>query len=79
LGLTNTKVLIPKQNFIQKLVTYTTPDNSEKVRNAMFEAAQELLVIMIIAVLTLKVFTFKGNEDSNPVIGEKGKLHTGTK
>jgi hypothetical protein len=25
------------------------------------------------------IFTFKGNEDSNPVIGEKGKLHLGTK
>jgi hypothetical protein len=23
------------------------------------------------------IFTFKGNEDSNPVIGEKGKLHSG--
>ena len=38
LGLTNTKVLIPKQNFIQKLVTFTVPDNADKVRNAMFEA-----------------------------------------
>ena len=28
---------------------------------------------------TGKIFvTFKGNENSNPVIGEKGKLHTGT-
>ena len=31
LGLINTKILIPKQNFIQKLITYTIPENAEKL------------------------------------------------
>ena len=37
LGLINTKILVPKQNFIQKLVTYTIPENVEELRNALFE------------------------------------------
>lgn len=79
LGLINTKVLIPKQNFIQKLVTYTVPDNAEKVRNALFEAgAGRIGNYDNCSFNSEGFFTFKGNEDSNPVIGEKGKLHTGT-
>jgi putative NIF3 family GTP cyclohydrolase 1 type 2 len=31
-------ILIPKQNFIRKLVTFTITENAEKVRNALFEA-----------------------------------------
>ena len=38
LGLSNTKVLIPKQNFIYKLVTYTKPENENQVKQALFEA-----------------------------------------
>jgi putative NIF3 family GTP cyclohydrolase 1 type 2 len=30
LGLKNTKILIPKENFIRKLVTYTVPENAEE-------------------------------------------------
>lgn len=79
LGLVNTKILIPKENFIQKLVTYTTPDNSEKVRNALFEAGAGTIGNYDNCIFNTEgFFTFKGNEDSNPVIGERGKLHTGT-
>lgn len=78
LGLINTKVLIPKQNYIQKLITYTVPDNSEKVRNALFEAgAGNIGNYDNCSFNTEGFFTFKGNENSNPVIGEKEKLHTG--
>ncbi|AYN05115.1 MULTISPECIES: Nif3-like dinuclear metal center hexameric protein [unclassified Flavobacterium] len=78
LGLTNTKVLIPKQQYIQKLITYTVPDNSEKVRNALFEAgAGKIGNYDNCSFNTEGFFTFKGNENSNPVIGEKEKLHTG--
>ena len=38
LGLKHSKVLIPKENYIQKLVTYTIPENVEKLRNALFDA-----------------------------------------
>ncbi|MCC9071622.1 Nif3-like dinuclear metal center hexameric protein [Flavobacterium sp. F-65] len=78
LGLVNTKVLIPKQKYIQKLITYTVPDNSEEVRNALFEAgAGKIGNYDNCSFNTEGFFTFKGNENSNPVIGEKEKLHTG--
>lgn len=78
LGLINTTVLIPKQNYIQKLITYTVSENSEKVRNALFEAgAGKIGNYDNCSFNTEGFFTFQGNEDSNPVIGEKGKLHTG--
>ena len=38
LGLKNTKILIPKNDFIQKLVTYTVPENADLLRNALFDA-----------------------------------------
>jgi hypothetical protein len=37
LGLINTKILIPKQNFIRKLVTYQ-PENADEVRKCLFDA-----------------------------------------
>ena len=36
LGLVNTKILVPKEKFIRKLVTYTIPENHQKLRNALF-------------------------------------------
>jgi hypothetical protein len=45
LNLFNTKILIPKQNFIRKLVTFTITENAEKVRNALFEAGAGTLVL----------------------------------
>ncbi len=75
LGLTNTKVLIPKQNFIQKLVTYTVPENAQKVRQAFLMPARERLEIMKTAVLIRTgIGTYKGNSESNPVIGERHEL-----
>jgi dinuclear metal center YbgI/SA1388 family protein len=78
LGLTNTKVLIPKLNFIRKLVTYTIPENAAAIRSALFEVgAGNIGNYDNCSFSSNGIFTFKGNDDSNPVIGEKGKLHTG--
>jgi dinuclear metal center YbgI/SA1388 family protein len=78
LGLTNTKILIPKSNFIRKLVTYTIPENAEKLRNALFDGgAGNIGNYENCSFNSEGFFTFKGNENSNPVIGERGKLHTG--
>jgi dinuclear metal center YbgI/SA1388 family protein len=41
LGLINTKILVPKQNFIKKLITYTIPENASELRNALFQFQQE--------------------------------------
>jgi dinuclear metal center YbgI/SA1388 family protein len=72
LGLKNTKVLIPKQNFIQKLVTFTIPENVEKVRNALFDAgAGKIGNYEDCSFNTQGIGTYMGNENSNPEIGER--------
>ncbi|HLP64390.1 Nif3-like dinuclear metal center hexameric protein [Flavobacterium sp.] len=72
LGLKNTTILVPKQNFIQKLVTYTIPENVEQVRNALFEAgAGKIGNYEDCSFNSQGVGTYMGNENSNPEIGER--------
>ena len=75
LGLKNTKILIPKQNFIRKLVTYTIPENANQVRNSLFEAgAGSIGNYENCSFNSEGTGTYKGNEQSNPVIGTAGEL-----
>ncbi|MFM9824948.1 Nif3-like dinuclear metal center hexameric protein [Flavobacterium sp.] len=72
LGLTKTKILIPKQNFIKKLVTYTIPENAEKLRNALFDAGAGTIGNYENCSFNSKgIGTYMGNEHSNPKIGER--------
>lgn len=72
LGLRNTKTLIPKPNFIQKLVTYTIPENAAQVRNALFEAGAGKIGNYEDCSFNSKgIGTYMGNENSNPEIGER--------
>jgi dinuclear metal center YbgI/SA1388 family protein len=72
LGLTNTKILIPKQNFIRKLVTYTIAENAEKLRNSLFEAGAGNIGNYENCSFNSKgIGTYMGNEHSNPEIGER--------
>ena len=72
LGLKKTKVLVPKPNFIQKLVTYTIPENVEQVRNALFDAgAGKIGNYDDCSFNSQGIGTYMGNEDSNPEIGER--------
>jgi len=72
LGLTNTKVLIPKQNFIYKLVTYTQFDNAEKLRNALFDAgAGNIGNYENCSFNSQGIGTYMGNENSNPEYGDR--------
>ena len=72
LGLINTKILVPKQNFIQKLVTYTIPENAEQLRNALFEAgAGKIGNYEDCSFNSQGIGTYMGNENSNPEIGER--------
>jgi dinuclear metal center YbgI/SA1388 family protein len=75
LGLINTKILVPKQNFIQKLVTYTVPENAEKIRLALNQAgAGTIGNYQNCSFNSLGYSTYQGNEDSNPTVGNKGEL-----
>ena len=75
LRLINTKILIPKANFIQKLVTFTIPENSEKVRKALFNAgAGKIGNYENCSFNSNGIGTYKGNDESNPVIGAKNEF-----
>jgi len=75
LGLINTKVLIPKQNFIRKLITYTTPDNHLELRNALFNAgAGGIGNYDNCSFNSPGTGTYKGNEFSNPQVGGRGEF-----
>jgi dinuclear metal center YbgI/SA1388 family protein len=72
LGLENNKILIPKQNFIQKLVTYTIPENLEILRNALFDSgAGNIGNYEHCSFISQGKGTYMGNQNSNPVIGER--------
>ena len=72
LGLINTKILIPKENFIRKLVTYTIPENVEEVRNALFDAGAGTIGNYENCSFNSKgIGTYMGNEHSNPQVGER--------
>ncbi len=75
LELKNTKVLVPKPNFIQKLVTYTVPENAEKVRTAICNVGAGTIGNYDNCSFNSEGFsTYKGNENSNPSIGNRGEL-----
>ena len=75
LGLQNTKVLIPKKGIVKKLTTYIPKDYLEKVRQALFEAkAGNIGNYDHCSFTNIGEVTFKGNENSNPVLGKKGEL-----
>ena len=72
LGLINTTILVPKQNFIQKLITYTISENVEELRNALFEVGAGKIGNYEDCSFNSKgIGTYMGNEDSNPEIGER--------
>src|SRR5690606_37693610 len=72
LGIKNTKMLVEKENFIYKLVTYAPIDNAIQVRKALFEAgAGNIGNYENCSFNSDGKGTYQGNDDSNPVVGEK--------
>ena len=72
LELENTKILIPKENMIRKLVTFTIPENAEELRNALFDAGAGNIGNYENCSFNSKgIGTYMGNENSKPVIGER--------
>jgi len=77
LGLHNTKILIPKKGIIKKLTTYVPTQNALKLKNSLFAAGAGNIGNYDNCSFSVSGNgTFRGNEHSNPVIGEKGKLYT---
>ncbi|MCS4239484.1 dinuclear metal center YbgI/SA1388 family protein [Myroides gitamensis] len=73
LGLEQTRILIPKEQYIQKLVTYVPIQHTEKVRQALFAAgAGAIGNYDHCSFISEGKGSFRGNERSNPVIGQAG-------
>lgn len=73
LGLEQTRILIPKEQYIQKLVTYVPIQHTEKVRQALFTVgAGAIGNYDHCSFISEGKGSFRGNEHSNPVIGQVG-------
>ena len=76
LGLKNRKVLVPQDGTIKKLTTFVPKADAEKVRNALFGAGAGSIGNYDNCSFNLNGNgSFRGNEDSDPVVGKKGELH----
>ncbi|WP_435415646.1 Nif3-like dinuclear metal center hexameric protein [Polaribacter aestuariivivens] len=77
LGLSNNKILIPKKGIIKKLTTYVPTENAITLREALFNAGAGNIGNYDNCSFNIEGNgTYRGNENSNPVIGKKGVLHT---
>ncbi|MFA6276764.1 MAG: Nif3-like dinuclear metal center hexameric protein [Pedobacter sp.] len=76
LGIQNAKILSPKNNFLKKLVTFCPTAQAEQIRNALFAAgAGNIGNYSECSFNAEGEGTFKGNEETNPFVGEKGVQH----
>ncbi|MBC3845086.1 Nif3-like dinuclear metal center hexameric protein [Winogradskyella echinorum] len=77
LSLINKKILIPQSGTIKKLQTYVPKSNAEELRQALFNAGAGNIGNYESCSFNVDgEGTYLGNEESNPVIGKKGELHT---
>jgi len=79
LGIQNRTVLIPQAGTIKQLTTYVPTKDAERVRNALFEVGAGSIGNYDNCSFNLAgEGTYKGNENSNPVVGEKHVLQKET-
>jgi dinuclear metal center YbgI/SA1388 family protein len=77
IGLENIHILSPKQGLLKKLVTYVPTSHADQVRNALFHAgAGNIGNYSECSFNAAGSGTFKGNEHSDPYVGEPGLRHT---
>lgn len=77
LRLTNTSILIPKENTIKQLITYVPTENLAALKNALYEAgAGKIGNYDSCGFSTEGKGNFRPIEGANPFIGEKGKLES---
>ena len=76
LGLVNCSVLEPRVNDLVKLVTFVPVDHLEKVRQAIFEAGAGVIGNYdSCSFMVDGQGSFRGNDTTNPFVGEQNKLH----
>lgn len=76
LGIKKPQILQPLANELVKLVTFVPKDHAEKVRLAIFDAGAGHIGNYDCCSYNVEGFgTFRGNDSTNPFVGEKGKIH----
>jgi dinuclear metal center YbgI/SA1388 family protein len=76
LGLINCKVLAPQKNTLKKLITYCPAEKAEDVRSALFAAGTGHIGNYDECSFNSNgIGTFRGDDNTNPYVGEKGKQH----
>src|SRR6266487_3458053 len=76
LGLENISILSPKEGTLKKLFTFAPLDKAEQLRNAIFKAGGGQIGNYSECSFNAEgVGTFKGEEGTNPYVGEVGKQH----
>ncbi|MEY2828748.1 MAG: hypothetical protein RIQ33_606, partial [Bacteroidota bacterium] len=74
IGLKNCQILAPKSGVLKKLVTFVPVEFAEKLKSALFQAGAGNISNYDECSFAMEgKGTFRGNEFSNPTIGEKGK------
>lgn len=77
LGLTDITILFPRPGFLKKLVTFVPSDKAAGLRQALFSAGAGVIGDYDSCSYNLEGYgTFRGSEDTNPYVGQKGKLHS---
>lgn len=77
LELTNKHILIPQSETIKKLTTYVPKNEAEHLRKALFKVGAGSIGNYSNCSFNVEGYgTFKGNENANPSIGNKGEIHT---
>ncbi|WP_428742189.1 Nif3-like dinuclear metal center hexameric protein [Tenacibaculum sp.] len=75
LGLENMRTLIPKKGIIKKLTTYVPFSEATNLREKLFEAGAGNIGNYDNCSFNVEgKGSYRGNETSNPTVGEKGKL-----
>lgn len=76
LGLINTKILIPKKAVIKKLTTYVPKKQADVLREKLFAAGAGSIGNYDECSFNITgIGSYKANQDANPTIGTKGKVH----
>lgn len=76
LGLTNTRILSPKDGVLRKLGVYVPKDHAESLRTSLFTSGAGTIGNYSECSFNMEgQGTYLGNEESNPVFGQKGIRH----
>ncbi|WP_460218013.1 Nif3-like dinuclear metal center hexameric protein [Psychroserpens sp. MEBiC05023] len=76
LGLERKKILIPQKGTIKKLTTYVPVGNANALRDQLFNAGAGNIGNYDKCSFSAEgKGTYRGNESSNPTIGQKGEFH----